>query len=413
MIATSALLLAGILSAYSASYSSFLNFKYVLNTPSFQEEMGLMAQDTLEKFQTNNYLYNLKYTLEHEAPNLNREVVDKVVTSIECANQYNVEHNQILTVIDYSLPSNKKRLWVFDLEKHKLLYHTYVGHGIASGALLTNNFSNKQNSKATSIGVYRTEEAYYGREGRSLRLQGLDISFNDNASNRYIVMHGGWYMDGAFIKKYGRSGRSWGCPALPISLTNKIIETIKDKSLMIMYYPSDAWFAKSRFLNCKHKGKAKVANTSPLNFISVPREYVLFAPLHKNKAIVALSADEYVRFFHLHPPLKRMLRRRIDNLEYIALSRSEFEDLIAQSESVVSRPIVFDKIAFVIPVIKMRRGYYITELHFVQHEKIKAITMHEDTTNNYPLKHKYMIHFYKEPSIWLNATNEFIRWVGL
>ena len=117
-----------------------------------------------------------------------------------------------------------KSVYGFLISKEKkLLFHTYVSHGITSGTLLTNYFSNKYNSKASSIGVYKTEKAYYGREGLSLRLDGLDRSFNDNASNRSVVMHGGWYVDEHFIKKYGRPGRSWGCPALPLNFINPLL----------------------------------------------------------------------------------------------------------------------------------------------------------------------------------------------
>ena len=112
--------------------------------------------------------------LHQNAPALNTEAVNKVLTTLKCASKYNIKHNNILTIIDFSLPSSAKRLWVFDLAKNKLLFHTHVSHGIKSGSLLSNYFSNKVNSKASSIGVYNTEKAYFGRHGLSLKLYGLD-----------------------------------------------------------------------------------------------------------------------------------------------------------------------------------------------------------------------------------------------
>lgn len=109
-------------------------------------------------------LNEIKTLLQKEGNSLQPAVIDKVITTIQCANAYQVDRNNILTIIDYSMPSNQKRLWVFDLDKKELLFHTYVSHGIKSGTLLTDKFSNKFDSKASSIGVYKTEQVYYGRE---------------------------------------------------------------------------------------------------------------------------------------------------------------------------------------------------------------------------------------------------------
>lgn len=152
---------------------------------------------------------------------------DTALITLSCAKLDTLSNNNIFTFIDYSLPANTKRIWVFDIANDKLLYNTYVSHGLGSGTIEADFFSNRYNSKASSIGVYTTKNSYYGRNGLSLQLDGLDQGFNDNASNRALVMHGGWYVTEEFIKKYGRSGRSWGCPALPKDQTQEIINTIK------------------------------------------------------------------------------------------------------------------------------------------------------------------------------------------
>lgn len=343
---------------------------------------------------------------------LNAAVIDKVLKTLKCANEYKVNHNSILTIIDYSLPSNEKRLWVFDLKEKKLLFNTYVSHGIKSGTLLSKSFSNKFNSKSSSIGVYKTDKTYYGRHGLSLQLDGLESGFNDNASSRSVVMHGGWYVDENFILKYGRAGRSWGCPALPENLSSAIINTIKGDSLFVVYYPSDSWFVKSKFLNCdnlspnRYSGK-HATDLKPAGEEIEKREDVLFAKIHakhQEEPIVTMPADDYERIFHTKAPLERMLRRQIDNREYIALSNTEFENIAASNNKEN-----LNYIYFVIPVVKMVRGYYATEMHIVDLGKIKDLKMNLANST----AKSYTIDFESKPSVHLRTTNQFIRWLGL
>ncbi len=360
-------------------------------------------------------LNQIKTILQNEAPEMNPEVINKVLQTLTCATQYNIDNNNILTVIDYSLPSNQKRLWIFDLKEKKLLFHTYVSHGIKSGALLTTNFSNKYNSKCSSIGVYRTEKPYYGRDGISLKLDGLDRGFNDNASNRSVVMHGGWYVEEDFIKKYGRAGRSWGCPAIPLDLAKPIINTIKDKSLFVVYYPSDSWFFKSRYLNCNRDSDIKnpiIAGPElqPSSETNEPRETIFFARFNKNnEAVMVMPADYYAQFFNKKVPLERMLRRQTNKIEYIALSHDEVLNLTSASD----KPDRLDHIYFVVPEIKMIRGYYETQMKIVSLGKITDIKTNNVASSNNTQKTQYMVYFDNCKTINLNPTNAFIRWVGL
>lgn len=370
------------------------------------------AQSTVQSINEFNLM------LHNEAPTLNQSVIHKALMTLKCATEYNVDHNNILTLIDYSLPSNEKRLWVFDLQEKKLLFHTYVSHGIKSGALQTNFFSNKYNSKASSIGVYQTQKSYYGRDGLSLRLEGLDRSFNDNASNRAVVIHSGWYVEEGFIKKYGRPGRSWGCPALPLANSQDIINTIKDKSLLVIYYPNDNWFTKSKFLNCDrslvaNKGSAEVPVIAPDD----QRDDILFVgggyksnKGDDSKPVAVVSAEIYQRIFHTTAPLTRMLRRQINNAEYIALSTAEFNYLANQHDA---QDAGLNVVAFVVPVIKqVRGGYYETQMQIVNLGKIKEAKAHANALEN-ALGNGFTVYFEGKPSINLNASNQFIRWVGL
>lgn len=155
---------------------------------------------------------------------------------------------QLLTVIDYSKPSTMKRLWVFDLKNNKTVFNTWVAHGVKSGGVKPTSFSNVDGSLKSSIGVFLTDHTYYGGRGYSLRIKGLERGFNDHVYERNVVFHGAPYMNPDTIRKHGQAGRSWGCPAVSSSLIKPLINTIKDKSLLIVYYPDKNWLKSSRFL---------------------------------------------------------------------------------------------------------------------------------------------------------------------
>lgn len=154
----------------------------------------------------------------------------------------------ILTVIDFSLPSTEKRLWVIDPAKGLILHHTVVAHGRNSGELLAKTFSNQPESFQSSLGFYKTAETYQGKHGYSLRLDGLEKGFNDQARNRAIVIHGADYAKEEFAKNTGRLGRSLGCPALPPELSAKVIDVIKEGSLLFIYGNDASYLQKSYLL---------------------------------------------------------------------------------------------------------------------------------------------------------------------
>ena len=156
---------------------------------------------------------------------------------------------QILTIIDFSLPSNEKRLWVIDLKNKKVLFNDLVAHGKNSGGLYARKFSNTQSTYMSSLGFYLTGNTYQGKHGQSLILNGMDKNFNDKARERAIVMHGADYVGNDFIRRYGRLGRSFGCPALSMDICKKVIETIRDGSCLFIYYPDKEFLAKSQVLN--------------------------------------------------------------------------------------------------------------------------------------------------------------------
>ena len=142
---------------------------------------------------------------------------------------------EVLTLIDFSLPSTDRRMWVLDMARERVLFRTHVAHGQGSGDNYATRFSNRSGSHQSSLGLYLTGETYNGGNGYSLMLDGLEPGINDNARSRSIVVHGADYADPSVIVSAGRLGRSWGCPALPREVTRPIIDTIKNGSVLYIY----------------------------------------------------------------------------------------------------------------------------------------------------------------------------------
>lgn len=154
-----------------------------------------------------------------------------------------------LTIIDYSLDSSTKRMWVLDLAQHRTLFNSLVAHGKYSGDFkYSTYFSDKMGSLQSSLGLFVTGGTYEGHDGHSMIMKGLERGFNANAEERRIVMHGAWYVNEQLAKTRGAVGRSWGCPALEPTLAVPVIDTIKDGSMIFSYYPNSEWLHKSRFI---------------------------------------------------------------------------------------------------------------------------------------------------------------------
>jgi hypothetical protein len=155
----------------------------------------------------------------------------------------------ILTIIDFSLSSNSKRLWIIDMSTNTVLYNSLVAHGRNTGEEYAKEFSNASSSNKSSLGFYATGEVYQGKHGLSLRLDGLEKGINDNARSRAVVVHGADYVAESFIKTHGRLGRSQGCPALPVGITKEVINVIKDKSCLFIYHPSANYKAATKLIS--------------------------------------------------------------------------------------------------------------------------------------------------------------------
>ncbi len=182
------------------------------------------------------------------ANDINPKVLELAINAYWKARKKGLDDKGILTIVDYSLPSSKKRMWVFNLNSLKLMHYSFVTHGSGSGLLYARKFSNTPGSFKSSLGLFLTKRPYDGQVGHALRLQGLEPGFNDNAEPRGIVVHAAEYADENFISQYGRLGRSEGCFALPVSTSNNIIQSIEDGTLIFAYYPDQHWLSQSYYL---------------------------------------------------------------------------------------------------------------------------------------------------------------------
>ena len=150
----------------------------------------------------------------------------------------------VITIIDYTMSSQDKRMWVIDLTNKNLILHLMVAHGECSGFDIPDRFSDRMDSKESSLGFYITDNVYYGRNGRSLKLDGMDAGFNTNARARAIVVHGANYVCQKVIEVHGRLGRSYGCPAVSLDVIDQLIDTIKDKTVLFINGNSDRYWSK-------------------------------------------------------------------------------------------------------------------------------------------------------------------------
>lgn len=179
-----------------------------------------------------------------------REVLELALHAYRCGQNLGYVDRPLLTVIDYTLPSTARRLWVIDVPHNEVLFHELVAHGQNSGENFAGAFSNRLGSNQSSLGLFRTEDTYIGGHGLTLRLTGLEPGINDRARERRIVMHGADYVSESFMAQHGRLGRSWGCPALSREVSPRVIEQIRDGSAVFAYYPDADWLESSRFLRC-------------------------------------------------------------------------------------------------------------------------------------------------------------------
>ncbi|CAN5583573.1 hypothetical protein BH23BAC1_BH23BAC1_38510 [soil metagenome] len=160
-----------------------------------------------------------------------------------------LSEKNLLSIIDFTKSSCDKRFYTIDLDNKNVIFHSLVSHGRNTGEDKAEAFSNDPDSNQSSLGFYVTGEEYVGSKGYSMRLDGTEIGINDMMRERAVVMHDAEYVSEDWVKKYGRLGRSQGCPALPKEISKQVIDTIKHKTAIFAYYDDDTYINASNYLD--------------------------------------------------------------------------------------------------------------------------------------------------------------------
>lgn len=186
--------------------------------------------------------------ITEQCPNISQDAIRTSLVAFDKARDLGVDHKNIITIVDYTQPSNEQRFCTVNLEDQEVVFNTLVSHGVASGQRQALRFSNVVGSKQSMLGLYLTGKTYYGKSGYSLQLHGLDKGFNDNAEARHVVVHGTPHVNEQIAKRKKRVGNSLGCFGLNNKIADDVIDTIKDGTLLYAYYPSEQLTHRSMFL---------------------------------------------------------------------------------------------------------------------------------------------------------------------
>jgi L,D-transpeptidase catalytic domain len=155
------------------------------------------------------------------------------VTGYMAKHAASIPNKNYVTFVDFSLPSTERRGYLINTNTGAT-QSFLVSHGNKSGGLYAEQFSNVIGSNKSSLGLYFVKKTYFGDNGYSVRLAGLEAS-NSNVEARTIVIHPADYVSDQFIKNNGMLGRSEGCFALDRAISKSLIDKVKDGSLWSAY----------------------------------------------------------------------------------------------------------------------------------------------------------------------------------
>ncbi len=189
--------------------------------------------------------------------------------------QGGISNSSLISFVNFSIPSNKDRMFIYDLGSKRVVFQSNVAHGKNSGAVASpaSRFSNVDNSNQSSIGFYVTANRYSGKHGTSLRLKGISQGLNTSAMDRAIVIHAANYVSSG--------GRSLGCLALPPSNNNSIISLVENGSLIYAFTEQ----------NLPEFGSTQIASQAPItNQSSVPDVSDVKPELKEFESVTSLSS---------------------------------------------------------------------------------------------------------------------------
>ena len=150
-------------------------------------------------------------------------------------------YNQdIAILVDFTRLSMLDRMFVVDMQEHKIVYSCRSAHGMGRGSTpFTPEFSNEMGSLCSSLGFYKIAEPGKMRNGRPcLRLDGLS-STNNNARKRGILIHpsnGVSYVPFSMPLALPLTRASEGCFATSYRAMKHIEEIVKESKKPIILY---------------------------------------------------------------------------------------------------------------------------------------------------------------------------------
>jgi len=241
------LFLPALIVSFSFMFISFAKAnKSALHTISNKDSSSTDSALVLNDVAQGDHLFN---SLHLKDLGLSKETVEYAIKGYRrLVDSGLVNNTQYLTIVDLSQSSRNKRFYILDMENNELTWNTFVAHGRNSGIDMAKSFSNSLNSNKSSLGFYVTKSTYTGKHGLSLKISGLEQGFNDNAEARGVVVHGASYVNASRVKSE-YMGRSQGCPALPENEYSKVIDIIKDGSVLFVYNPDSNYLQSSTLLN--------------------------------------------------------------------------------------------------------------------------------------------------------------------
>ena len=110
------------------------------------------------------------------------------------AHRHNMNEHYV-QFVDYTIPSGKPRLFVWDFQKQRIVASTYVMHGPGGGSTDKKpRFSNRPGSNCSSLGRFLVTKDRGTKLKRSFRLKGMDFD-NQTAYARGLMIHSSKWVD--------------------------------------------------------------------------------------------------------------------------------------------------------------------------------------------------------------------------
>jgi len=155
-------------------------------------------------------------------------------------NHYSTDY---FILVDMSLSSAEKRMYLWDTSTDKPIKSGLIAHGHCRKNLIEVEFSNIKGSNCSSQGRYAISEQYTGQFGESYKLLGLD-STNSNAFDRFVVLHS--HICVGDSEQFFPICLSEGCPTLSPTMLNElkpIIDASTKPILLWIFKSDDGWKA--------------------------------------------------------------------------------------------------------------------------------------------------------------------------